>query len=184
MAIDREKIEGQSMPRLSWNYESCTLPDHWFLTALAYQESSHHLFSEMIEQRLHDSFHHAKVAASLLEHAVELFLKAGIAQAGKDVPTHHQLDQLHAQFKNLYHGKKFAFTASIEEMLNPPQTTPTNVFARYPTDQSGQPWAGNTHIDLAIWFSQACKFLDDFKRLEPLMKERYPATRLTAPRCP
>jgi hypothetical protein len=176
MSIDSEKLKGLYMPRFSWDYEHCTLAEHWFLMAFAYQESSHHLFSEMLEKRLDDSFHHAKVAASLLEHAVELFLKGGIAQAGKDVPTHHRLDQLYAQFRNLYPGKKFEFGASIEQMLTPPAHTPPNVFARYPTDQSGQPWAGYTDIDLVTWFDQACKFLDDFKRMKPLIKERYTAT--------
>jgi hypothetical protein len=176
MAIDREKLAGLYMPRFSWDYEHCTLAEHWFLMARAYQESSHHLFSEMLEKRLDDSFHHAKVAASLLEHAVELFVKGGIAQAGKDVPSHHQLDQLYAQFKNLYQGKKFAFMAAIEQMLMPRPHMPANQFARYPTDQAGNPWAGHSDIDLVTWFNQACKFLDDFKRLEPLIKERYPAT--------
>jgi hypothetical protein len=90
--------------------------------------------------------------------------------------THHRLDQLYAQFKKLYPGKKFGFTASIEQMLTPPAHMPANEFARYPTDQSGKPWAGNADIDLVTWFDQACRFLDDFKRLEPLMKQRCAAS--------
>ncbi len=174
MPIDREKLKGLSMSRFSWDYENCTQAEHWLLMARAYQKSSLHLFAEMIEKKLDDSFHYAKVAASLLEHAVELFLKGGIAQARKEVPTHHRLQELYRQFNNLYPGKKFQFSASIEDMLTPSERTPANEFARYPTDQSGKPWAGNSHIDLVIWFDQAFKFLDDFKRLEPLLKERYP----------
>jgi hypothetical protein len=175
MTIDPAKLKGTSISRYSWDYEKNTLAEHWFMMARAYQEASCHLFAEMIERRLGDSYHHAKVAASLLEHGVELFLKAGIAQAGKDVPNHHRLAELYGQFKNLYPGKKFQFVAAIDEMLTPPPHTPHNEFARYPTDQSGKPWLGNTHIDLVIWYDQASKFLKDSQTLEPLMKERYPA---------
>jgi HEPN domain-containing protein len=172
--IDREQLAGLYLPRFSWDYDGCSDSDRWLQMAFAYQECSCHLFAGMIEHKLKGTYHHAKVAASLFEHAVELFLKGGIALAGKVVPNHHFLDQLYGQFKNLYPGKKFQFVGSIAEMVAPSALTPHNEFARYPSDQSGKPWQGHPHFDLATWFDQASRFLEDFRRLEPLMKTRYP----------
>jgi HEPN domain-containing protein len=181
MAADLTKLEGLSMPRFSWSYEHCTEPDHWFLTARAYLESAHHLFSEMIEKRANGTFHHAKVAASLLIHSVELFLKGGISQAGKKVPTIHHLDQLYGQFSKLYPGKGFEFSGAIGDLVQPSSQTPHNEFPRYPTDQSGSLWGGNCHFDLVTWFEQASRFLNDFKRLEPLLKQRHAEARQSTP---
>src|SRR5205814_1517508 len=131
---------------------------------------------EMIEERTSSSFHHLKVAASLFIHAVELFLKGGIAQAGKSVPAIHFLDQLYGQVTKLYPGKAFQFTGSIVDLARRSSQAPHNEFPRYPTNQSGRPWEGHSHFDLVTWFEQASRFLNDFKRLEPLMKERHPRT--------
>jgi HEPN domain-containing protein len=173
MEAGLKKLEGLSMPRFSWDYEDCSEADHWFLTARAYLESSCHLLSSMVEGRANDTFHHMKVAASLLIHSVELFLKGGISQAGKKVPALHHLDQLHGQFSKLYPGKNFEFSAALAQLVQPSRRAPHNEFPRYPTDQSGLPWQGCSHFDLVVWFEQATKFLNDFKRLEPLMKKRY-----------
>ncbi len=121
MAIDAEKLKGKYMPRFSWDYEHRTLAEHWFLMALAYQESSHHLFSEMIERKLADSFHHAKVAASLLEHAVELFLKAGIAQAGKEIPTPTVSTSFTPNSRTCIPARSLNSARFIEQMLTPPR---------------------------------------------------------------
>lgn len=172
--VDREKLKNVRMPRFSWDYEGCSVADHWFLMARGFQECCCHLFAEMIEEKIESRFHHAKAAVSLFEHAVELFLKAGISQADKKVPVHHRLDQLYGQFKNLYPGNDFEFTGTNADMVRPSLRAPHNEFARYPTDWSGKPWAGHSHIDLVIFFEEASKFLDDFNRLWPLMKNRYP----------
>jgi HEPN domain-containing protein len=175
MAVDLTDLEGISMPRCSWHYEYCTEADHWFLTARAYLESAHHLLSEMIEKRANGTFHHVKVAASLLIHSVELFLKGGISQAGKKVPTIHHLNQLYGQFSKLYPGKEFEFSGAIADLVRPSSESPRNEFSRYPTDQSGSLWRGNCHFDIVTWFEQASRFLIDFKQLEPLIKQRHSA---------
>lgn len=150
--------------------------------ARAFQEICCHLFAEMIEEKIDSTFHHAKAAVSLFEQGVELFLKAGIAQAGKQVPTHHDRDQLYGQFKNLYPGKGVEFIGSVEAFVRPSELFPYNEFARYPTDHAGKPWEdrGHSFIDLARFFEQASLFLEDFNRLWPLMQIRYPtATKIT-----
>ncbi|MBI3409332.1 MAG: hypothetical protein HY040_13390 [Planctomycetes bacterium] len=173
MTVEIDSLKGLSMPRFSWDYEDCSEAEHWFLTACAYQECACHVLSEMIEKRLSSSFHHAKVAAYLFLHAVELFLKGGIANAGKTVPSIHPLDKLYGQFRKLYSGKAFEFTGSIDDIAQPSSKTPHNEFPRYPTNHSGQPWEGNCHFDLVKWFDEASRFLEDIKRLEPLIKHKY-----------
>lgn len=170
--LDISKIEDLRIPRFSWDYENSSEADLWFLMAIAYQESSFHLFAEMVEKRLDDTFHHAKVAVGLMEHAIEVFLKGGIVLAGKEVPTHHHLKQLFGQYKNLFPGKRFDFTCAVTELVEPSKQTPNNQYARYPANKDGKPWEGYTHIDLAIWYLQAEKLLKDFRRLEPLMREK------------
>ena len=170
---DINKINEYSLNRFSWDYEDCIDAQLWFLMAAAYQEVCEALLKYMIETETINSFHHALVADSLMEHAVELFMKAGIAQSGKTVQTHHRLQELYNQFRKLYPGKKFDFTCSIDEFVAPSTRTPENQFARYPIDKAGKRWGGNTHIDLTIYYKEASKLLDDFKRLEPLMIEKY-----------
>jgi len=184
MPIDREKLKTLRIPLDSAFYEDCSAADHWFLLARAFQECCLHLFGEMIEKKLNVSFHHAKVAVSLFEQGVELFLKAGIAQAGKEVPTAgHPLDKLYKQFKNLYDGKQFEFTGSVEAFVKPSEIFPHNQYARYPTDKAGKPWdaRGHSFIDLAKFYEQASLFLEDFNRLWPLMKARYPTAKPAQP---
>jgi hypothetical protein len=131
---------------------------------------------------LASSFPHVKVVVSLFEHAVELFLKGTLAQAGKKVPTHHRLDELYGQVRSLCPGKEFEFTGAIADFVNPSEQTPGNQFARYPTDKSGKPWSSNVYIDVHLWSEQASKFRADFKRLEPLIKEHLsPSARNTPP---
>ena len=173
MAVDRKRPKELSIPRYSWTYEACSKAERWLLMAKAYQECSQHLFGEMNESRLPDTFHHAVVAAYLFEHAVELFLKGGIAWAGKEPPPRHCLEQLYNQFRNLYPGEEYEFSFSIADMVAPSPRTPYNQFTRYPADRSGKPWEGYTHIDLVIWYEQASKFLDDIDRLRFLIMERH-----------
>ncbi|MBN1929981.1 MAG: HNH endonuclease [Desulfobacterales bacterium] len=172
--LDIKKTEKSRIPLFSWDFEDYKEADLWLLMAFAYQESSVHLFAEMMEGKLENTFHHAKVAVGLMEHAIEIFLKGGIVLAGKEVPKHHHLNQLFGQYKNLYPGKRLCFTCTVNELVEPSKQTPNNQYARYPTNKEGKPWEGYTHIDLAIWYKQAVKLLDDFQRLEPVMKEKYP----------
>lgn len=174
MTLDIEEIGNQRIPRFSWDYEDCSEADHWFLMAKANQECCVYLLEEMIAEKVNDTFHHAKVSVSIMEHAMELFIKGSISQSKKDIPMHHHLDQLFAQYKNLYPGERFKFTCAVDELVQSSPQTPHNQYARYPTDLSNRPWRGNTHIDLAIWYVEAFKLLDDFRRLEPLIKAKYP----------
>jgi HEPN domain-containing protein len=127
----------------------------------------------MVNERYVRDYHRALVAVSLFNHSVELFLKAGVIQAGKSITSSHDLEQLYNQYKKLYPGKKYEFEARISEIVAPHKNMPHNEFARYPTDHVGQPWPGYTHIDIAIWYDRLGVFQKDFDRLEPLMKARY-----------
>lgn len=170
MPDDVDELDGLRMPRFSWDYEDLSEADHWFLMARAYLDSGKHLFAQMISKTVESSFHHAKVAAFLFEHAVELFLKAAIVQAGRRAPATHRLGQLYKEFKNLYQGQAYSFEGNIDDFAAPDPSTPHGQFSRYPTDPSGKPWPGHRHIDLVIWYKQICAFSEDFQRLEPLIK--------------
>jgi HEPN domain-containing protein len=177
MPIDRERLKTLVIPYDSTFYEDCSPADHWFLMARAFQQCCIHLLAEMIEQKINGSFHHAKVALSLFEQAVELFLKSGIIQAGKKLPTAgHPLDELYKQFKKLYPGNQFEFTGRVDDFVRRSERFPHSQYARYPTDRSGRLWEAQDHsfIDVARYYEQTSLFLEDFNRLWPLMKTRYP----------
>ena len=172
--MDVEDLKEYRLPRHSWDYEHLAEPDHWFLIARAYLDCSHHLLAEMVRERLEDSFHHAKVAIASFEHAIELFLKGAIAQAGEPVPTHHRAPDLLMAYRRLYPGATFTFTGKIDEATSETAGTLRAQYARYPRDKHGQPWSGHTHIDLSIWYQELSPFKADFERLVPLLKSRYP----------
>jgi len=173
MNIDPQTLKNISMPRYSWDYEDLSEADHWFCMAKANLHCSIHLLSEMIAEKLDSSFHYAKVAVALFEHSIELFLKAGIAQASQTCDNTHELQVLYNRFKNLYPGNRYEFEGEIVSVVRPAPSATHNQYARYPTDISGQPWQGHTHIDLVLWYTQLRRFDQDFRRLEPLMKQRY-----------
>ena len=173
MRADANKLKNIRMPRFSWDYEDFPEAEHWFLMAEAYLDICHFILSEMIEEKLDSSFHHTKVVVSLFEHAVELFLKASICQAGAKVTAHHKVDKLYTKYTDLFPGDDFAFNGKIQDFVKPSTIAPHNLYARYPTEKNGKPWQGHTHIDIAIWYMEANKFLLDFKRLKPLIKEKY-----------
>jgi len=169
---DLERIDEYRLPRFSWNFENLPDADHWFLLATAYMDSSAALFSRMIQSDVDDSFHHAKVAAGLLEHAVELFLKAVIVALGNRVPHHHHSDRLLAQVRGLIADDELRFSGRIDEVVARQPDAPGNQFLRYPSDTRGEPWSGHTHIDLSIWYQQAELLSGDFRRIESTLKER------------
>lgn len=172
--MEVDDLKEYRLSRYSWDYEHLAEPDHWFLMARAYLDCSQHLLAEMVRERLTDSFHHAKVAVSVFEHAVELFLKGAIAQAGQPVPTHHRTSDLLQAYRKLYPDAAFAFEGKVDDAASETSTTPRAQYARYPQDKHGQAWSGHTHIDLSIWYQELSPFKSDFERLVPLFKERYP----------
>jgi len=164
----------------SWDYEHLGEPNQWFRMARAYIDCSLCLFSGMGKDVLVRSFYHARAAAFMFEHAVELFLKAGIAQAGKEVPIHHNLQQLYNQFSKLYPGKKYSFKGKIADVIRPDPNRPYPEFTRYPANHAGQSFETPTHFSLSIWEEQLRLFSNDFKRLEPLLKERHTQSKTVA----
>ena len=174
MDSDLDDVKNLRMPMFSWDYEDLGEADQWFLMARAYFDSSYYLLAEMIRGRYDRNYHRALVAVSLFNHSVELFLKAGVIQAGKIIASSHNLGQLYNQYKKLYPGKMYEFEAEISSVVALHKNTPHNEFARYPRNHKGQPWPGYSHVDIAIWYDHLTVFQKDFNRLEPLMKERYP----------
>jgi len=172
--MDLNRLEEWSLPRFSWDHEHLPPAEHWFRMARAYLECSHHLLEAMIQERLASSFHHAKVVVSTFEHALELFLKGAIAQAGQSVPAHHKSTHLLSKYRKLFPGEEFAFSGKIDEAVSETKTAPRNQYARYPEDPGGRPWPGHTHIDLSVWYREIRPFKEDFDRLWPLIRAKHP----------
>ena len=166
--------DNPSKSLFSWDYEEFSQSEIWFLMAKAYLDCSVNVFSEINNGTLTKSYYHAGVGAFLFEHSIELFLKASIVQAGKEVQGHHEIELHYKQFKNLYPGKKYEFNGRIEDIATIDENRPQSEFHRYPTDNSGMLWQVNTHFDLDIWLEQLKTFERDFDRLEPAIKDRYP----------
>lgn len=173
--MEADDLDDCRLPRYSWDYEHLPEPDHWFLMARAYLDCSYHLLEEMMRMRLDGSFHHSKVAVATFEHAIELFLKGAIAQAGESVPTHHRSTALLDIYRRLYPDLDFAFAGKIDDAASESSETPRAQYARYPQDKHGRPWSGHTHINLSIWRHELLPFKADFARLVPLFKAKYPA---------
>jgi len=158
----------------SRDYDDLDPASHWFALAKAYLDNSLYLFSGMREGSLNRSIYHAKAAAFLFEQSIELFLKAGIVQAGKEIPIHHDLEKLYQQFSNLYPGKRYEFRGSLQEAIHSDPNHPYPEFTRYPANRHGRLFNTPTHFSPDIWHEELCLFSQDYDRIEPLLKERYP----------
>jgi|GEM_PF-6769173 hypothetical protein len=169
-------IEGKATFPHSLEYESYSLPDHWFSLAWSYLNCSSHLFAELLNDQKLWTFHYTLVAAHIFEHALELFFKGGIIQAGKQPTRTHDNQKLFKEFRKLYPGNNFKLNGYFGGMVSPSDGAkkPSGEFGRYPTDKSGNLWRGNWHFNLINLYEQTCLYKDDFKRLIPLMKKRYP----------
>ncbi|MEW6441157.1 MAG: hypothetical protein AB1640_09525 [bacterium] len=177
MAIDPDDLKNVRMPLFSWDYEDCTEPEHWFLHARGYLDCSKFLFEQMAEERFDRSFHRAKAAVFLFEHALELFFKGAIAQAGGQIQPSHDLAHLYAEFRKKYPGKQFEFHGDIHCAVSKDSGVPQTAFPRYPSDRTGAPWPGHRHIDIAIWCTQVLLFSEDLARIQKYIKSRYPGAR-------
>lgn len=171
---DLEKLDEFRLPRHSWNYEHLPAADHWFLLAHAYADSSIVLFERMIRDEIDDSFHHAKVAAALLEHAAELFLKAALVLYKQPIPKSHALDQLLVAARKVVPSTVLQFAGEIDDLVRQQPEALANQYLRYPSDAKGEPWAGHTNLELTLWYKQSKLLRDDFARLEKALKAATP----------
>ena len=167
---DLDKLAEFRLPRHSWNYEHRPPADHWFLLAHAYADSSVALLERMIRDDVDDSFHHAKVAAALLEHSAELFLKAVLVLHDQPIPKSHASDHLLTRVRSCVPQNELTFAGKIDELVRRQAEAPANQFLRYPSDAADEPWEGHTHFELTLWYQQAKLLRDDFARLERTLK--------------
>ena len=162
----------------SWDYDEWSEPRRWRRMAVAYIDASIHCFEGIAAGTLTQDFAQAQAASFLFEHALELFFKGAIAQAGLNPQGHHRLEEHHAQFRKLFPGKRFAFEGRIDEAVASDPLRPDSEYSRYPRDKKAQPWQVNTHFDVPLWLAQLQIIRRDFERLLPRIEERYP---LSAP---
>lgn len=167
-----ESKEEQSKIVLEWD-SKCSKPDHYFLMAKAFLDCSRHLFKEMKESKFDASYHRAKAAAFLLIHALELFFKGSIIQATAPLQTHHKLNDLYNQFKNLYPSKDFSFSSQVYDIIKQDHNLPASEYTRYPANKKEKLWLKSDYFDISLWSKQADLLADDFQRLEILIKKKY-----------
>lgn len=156
----------------SWDFQSTCPADGYFRLAHAFADSAVALFVGMTAGGTPSTYHHAKVAAALLDHGLELFLKGALVLAGQRPPRTHKMSQILCLYRRLYPDEECAFTGSIDDAVRDSIMQPAGEFLRYPENRSGVPWSGNTHFDLSIWLDEATRFRDDYRRLELLLRAR------------
>ena len=101
---------------ITWEYPDYTSAEWFFATASAYLESGVLIYEQM-GQTLPLTYHHARSAKFLCDHALELFFKGTELQALKPLTGTHDLQQLYNEFRGLCPGKQFQFQARINEMV-------------------------------------------------------------------
>ncbi len=174
----QRNVDNEIILPFSWDYDDYSVADHWFSLAWSYLNCSNLILSKMIDNEdLCSSFHYALVAGHIFEHSLELFFKGGIIQATKEKPPiNHNIQDLFKKFRKLYPDKQFPLKGSFGGLPAPSDKSkkPYGEFGRYPTDKSGNLWKGNYHLDLIKLYKQTCLYKEDFIRLRPLIKRRYP----------
>jgi hypothetical protein len=115
---------------------------------------------------------HAKVAAAAFEHGLELFVKGALVLAGERPGRTHNIAAALGRYRTLYPGPTYAFRGRVDEAARDIPEQPPSQFLRYPVDSAGVAWPGHSDFDLRLWLEQAQLFREDYKRLEPLLRER------------
>ena len=175
MNNDAELKEKIFMPVFAWDYFGLPESDHWFLLAKAFLDCTRHLFKGMKEEKFDRNYHRAKASAFLLIQALELFFKGSVVHAKASLQTHHKLNDLFNQFKNLYPSKDFSFCARVDDIIQQENTLLASEYTRYPADRKGKLWLKSDHFDIPTWSDEADLLADDFQRLEKLIKKKYPS---------
>ena len=167
-----QQEEFEKFFNFSWDIESLSSEDQWFRSARAYLDCSIFILSGFFEKRIPLNFFYAEVAAYLVDHGVELFLKAGIVHAGQIPQSNHQLDNLYQEFRELYSESDFDFKSEIASLVKQEPKRPFGTFSGYPLDRNLKSMEGQIHFDIRIWRDQLLLISQDFNRLEPLIMSR------------
>jgi hypothetical protein len=164
------------MPVFAWMHFELLPPDRWFVEAQAFIDTAEMLFQSMTGDRFERSWPRAKVAAFVFGHSIELFFKACIGQARREIPHHHRLHDLYTIYKELYPGPDFRFDSLVEDFIDASKSRPFFLFLKYPEDETDitKRMDADVSIDVAEWQSQASQFREDIERIWPKAKQRYP----------
>jgi len=157
----------------SWDINEKQLSERYFILAQSYIECSIIIFESILRKSLDETYSNGHSGALLFGHSLELFLKGSIIHSKGKVDNTHSLEKLYNEFKNIFPGKKFEFNGEIDTFIKQDKQLPYNEFLRYPIDKDGNVWIGNYFYDFDIWTDQLRIFKNDYKRLLPLIKNRY-----------
>jgi hypothetical protein len=159
----------------SWDYKELSLPEHFFIESRAYVECSYEIFKKM-QRGNNATYHRAKVAAFNFAHGLELFLKGANYQAiGENKPI-HKLKQIYEEYKKNYPEKEYEFKSDIKGFVENKIGQPYHQYFKYPINQNGKKWEGNTHFNIKIWKDAIKKYLEEIEMLESKIKSKYKKT--------
>jgi hypothetical protein len=162
------------IPVFSFDYAHLARSDQWYYESEGFVDCSVDLLGRLVAGDLPRKWPHVKAAAFLFAHALELFFKAGIIQAGQHLQRGHNLPQLLGTFRKLYPGNQFHFECAVDDVTGHDPAKPFFEFLKYPESGAGAAWKGDVHIEIVEWRRQVTLFAADIRRMWPLMKQRYP----------
>jgi len=159
-------------PVFSLDHHGLTRAERWFAGAVAYVQTAAFLFESMDMDTLTRDYFNARTAAYNFSQGVELFLKGAIASAGTHVDRTHGLEQLYRTYRNRFAAKVFAFTPEMEGFVTEDPSKPNVQFLRYPENDVGEEWDGNTHFDVTLWRYETERFAEQLSSLIDNVKQK------------
>lgn len=138
--------------------------DQLFRHAQAYLDCSQHAFGAIAVYSIPNSFEHARAAAYLFEHALELFFKGAIMSDKGELVTGHSLHKLYKDFRTQY-GDRFKFISDIEAFTEWDPPWAHAEYSRYPFDVKGQKWPQALSISPERAVTQIAAVKQDFNKI-------------------
>lgn len=151
-------------------------PERWFAEALDYFACAAHLFAAMTDGSLPQKWPRAKAAGFLYAHGVELFLKAGIAQAEARLPKTHNLKTLKGRFDSLYLDTGVVLPDDIDAFIRENEKFPFATFLKYPEiiADLGKTWRADIYINVSEWAARTARVLEQVQTVWGVVMEKHP----------
>ena len=160
-------------------------PDRWQSEAMAYLDAAAELFERMSRGEFEPTWPRAKAAAFLFSHGLELFFKAAIAQSGEVFLWGHDLERLHAVYREHFPDDVFILRSNVDVFVKQNAPIPFYDFLKYPEriDEINKAWPAAMYIDVTAWHTAVARTATEIRRVWPLLVERFPldATRWKNP---
>jgi HEPN domain len=151
-------------------------PERWFAEARDYLASGVHLLRAMVDGSLQPSWPRAKAAGFLYAHALELMLKAALAQAELKIPRTHDLKKLMHRYSGVYKDEACALGQDIAMFVAENERLPFATFLKY-AERIGDlrnTWTADLNVDLRAWSTRAARVLERMDAIRVGVMAKYP----------